>query len=311
MNDYICKICKNEFASEAGLHKHIKAHNLRLIEYYQVHYPRYDMFSGEIILFKNKSQYLSSDFNSRDNLRRWIETRPREEVEHYIKTILINRKQKKNIKYTLSQVELRSLMMPPISIYNKYFGDYYKFCESLGFENKYSLPPPKIVSKQIFGKIYIDTREQKPLTFPGQFTETKTLKFGDYAFSDKPASCDAYIERKSISDFIGTLSGGLNRFSNEIQRSIDAKTKLIILVETSLSNALRFNELCHVYQKNTKATPEFIFYNVRDIIQKYPSIQFLFVRDRIEASRIVRRIFTCECIYDKIDLQFAYDSGIL
>lgn len=308
MNNNVCKICSESFFEISRLHKHLKAHKLRIIEYYQTHYPRYDMQSGEIIKFKNKDQYFSTDFNSRENLKKWIESKPHSEVEKYIKELLINRKNKKSAEYSFCQVELRSLLMPPISTYNQYFGDYYRLCESLGFKNKYKSLNGPIVSNQIIGKIYIDTREQKPLIFPGRYTEIKTLKFGDYTFSDKKASCDCYVERKSISDFIGTLSGGYERFINEIERSVEAQANLIVVVEESLSNALNFNDLFHVYQKNTKATPEYIFHNVRNIIQKYPSVQFLFVKNREEASRVIQKIFTCECIYKNIDLQFAYDT---
>jgi len=307
----VCKICNQSFSETAGLHKHIKAHDLRIIEYYQTQYPRYDMQSGEIIRFKNKDQYFSTDFNSRENLKKWIESKPEPEVRNYIKELLINRKNKKSAQYSFCQVELRSLLMPPIQTYDKYFGNYYRFCESLGFKNKYQPLGGPIISKEIIGKIHIDTREQKPLSFPGRYTEVKTLNFGDYTFSDKKASCECYIERKSISDFIGTLSGGYDRFINEIERSVEAQANLIVLVEEFLSNALNFNDLFYVYQKNTKVTPEYVFHNVRNIIQKYPSVQFLFVKNREEASRVIQKIFTCDCIYKNIDLQLAYDMKAL
>ena len=84
MNNNVCKICSESFFEISGLHKHLKAHKLRIIEYYQTHYPRYDMQSGEIIKFKNKDQYFSTDFNSRENLKKWIESKPHSEVEKYI-----------------------------------------------------------------------------------------------------------------------------------------------------------------------------------------------------------------------------------
>ena len=56
----ICKICKTAFDSERQLHGHFKAHGLRVIEYYQKHYPRYDLYDDSIIKFKNKTQYFSN-----------------------------------------------------------------------------------------------------------------------------------------------------------------------------------------------------------------------------------------------------------
>ena len=60
--------------------------------------------------------------------------------------------------------------------------------------------------------------------------------------------------------------------------------------------------------KKIKATPEFIFHRVRNICQKYPHVQFLFVNGRKEASRVIERIFTSNCVHKKTDLQLAYDK---
>ena len=307
----ICKICDKKFDSDRSLHSHLKAHEIRMVEYYQTQYPRYDKHDGNIIKFKNKDQYLSTDFNSRTHMRMWLKDQPKDKAIEYCKDLLIKRKNKKDLIYSPCQVELRSVMIPPIHFYNKVIGDYYELCKSIGLKNKYidvdGISYGASLKNQ---KIYIDTREQKPLKFKRE-TETKTLKFGDYALSDKEATCNCYIERKSVGDFIGTMSGGLERFKNEIERAKDADAYLVVLVEESLANCLSFNYLPHVYKKNTKATPEYIFRNVRDLIQEYPHIQFLFVHGRKKASEIVEKIFMCDCLYKKIDLQLAYDSKVL
>ena len=57
--------------------------------------------------------------------------------------------------------------------------------------------------------IVIDTREQTPLSFdafPDVRTERRTLWPGDYSL--KAASRTIAIERKSVSDLIGTMTGG-------------------------------------------------------------------------------------------------------
>lgn len=307
--DSICKICSEKFENDNSLHKHIKVHKLRVIEYHQTHNPRYDLFDGKIINFRNKDQYFNTDFNSRSNLRAWIEAKPKEVVREYIYNLLLKRKDKKGISYSPSQVELRSLTMPPVSVYNDFFGDYYELCERAGLKNKYQNFNSVITGTKYDNsyKIYIDNREQRPLDF-NRPTEAKTLKFGDYSFSDKGVTCNCYVERKSVSDFIGTLSGGYERFLREIDRSVENQANLIVVVEESLNNCLNFNKLPHVYQKNTRVTPEYIFHNVREIIQKYPSVQFLFVKNREESSRVIEKIFTCACAYKKVDLQFAYDT---
>ena len=88
------------------------------------------------------------------------------------------------------------------------------------------------------------------------------------------------------------------------------EANLIILVEDTLANALRFKYLPHI-SKKIKVTPEYIFHNVRYLIQKYPHIQFLFVNGRKESKRVIQKIFFSGCAYKKIDLQYAYDQKVL
>ena len=314
MNDSIkCKACQKEFESEGSLHKHLKVHKLRMAAYYQKYYPRYDKYDNKIIKFKSKRYYLETDFNSRRNLKLWLTKQPDDVAKAYCKDKLSERIKLKKIEYTPTEVELRSLMSPPITYLHKVFGNYYDYCEKeLGLKNKYKIFPKRIFTDELHGedkKIFVDTREQKPLKFDLPI-EVKTLNFGDYAFSHEENSCNTYIERKSIGDFVGTLSGGYERFEKEIIRSVENKAYLIILVEDGLDNCKSFNYLPHV-SKKIRATPEFVFHNVRTLIQKYPTIQFLFVNGRKEASRVVQRIFACKCFHQKIDLQLAYDAKIL
>ena len=102
----------------------------------------------------------------------------------------------------------------------------------------------------------------------------------------------------------------LERFEKEIIRAKDENINLIVLVEDTLSHAVSFKYLPHI-SKKIKATPEYIFHNVRQLIQKYPHIQFLFVGGRKEAARVVKKIFFSGCSYKKIDLQYAYDTKVL
>jgi len=318
MAKVICKIDNQEFFSDKELHKHLRKHKMRMVEYYQTYYPRFDKHTGDIIKFKNKDQYLNTEFNSRTNLRMWLKSISVEEAQEYCKGLLIKRIEQKNIEYAPTQVELRSIMSPPIPYYNKIFGDYYSVCEDLGLKNKY-LAPKEIICGSEYQKpeytIYVDTREQRPLKF-NRPIELKALKYGDYAFSDRRATCNCYVERKSLVDLIGTISGGYDRFCKEIERSIEDEANLIVVVEAKLINALNFNHIRKAHDKTKvyskiRATPEFIFHRIRKLCQEYPTIQFLFVDGRKESARIIEKIFTSGCIYKKIDLQLAYDSKIL
>jgi hypothetical protein len=216
----------------------------------------------------------------------------------------------------MSQIELRSLKMPSVRIYNNLFGDYYKLCSSLGLENKFqnfdSIEDLKNPDLDDY-TIYIDSREQKPLIFKGRSTVVRGLKFGDYAFENDKVECKCRIERKSLADLVGTLSPhNFERFSKEIERAKDHDSHLVILVESSLRHATSFDFLRksrskeRIY-KDTKITPQFLLRQIRRLMQEYPFIQFLFVDGRKEASRIVQKIFEHGDIYKKVDLQHAYD----
>ena len=92
-----CAVCGKEFETDRQLHAHLKAHKLRMVEYYQKYFPRYDKYDGKIIKFKNKEQYFDADFNSRTNLRMWLKNSTQQEAKTYCKDILTKRKEKKDM----------------------------------------------------------------------------------------------------------------------------------------------------------------------------------------------------------------------
>jgi len=279
-----------------------------MVEYYQTYEPRYDLLTGELINFKNKDYYFSNDFNNKISMKKWLKLQDLAVQKDYLKKLLSQRKEKHNLTYAPTEVELRSITSPPIPYYHSLFSDYYSLCSEMGFKNKYEYPKEELKYKIKDGfSIYIDTREQMPLIIDYP-TEVKGLKFGDYAINDPENKC--YIERKSISDFIGTMSGGYERFCREIERSIAAEANLIVLVERPLQECLSFQYLNYV-SKKIKVTPEFIFFNVRELIQKYSNVQFLFVDGREECVRIMKKVFFSNGEYKKYDLQLMYDLKLL
>jgi hypothetical protein len=303
-----CKLCQQDFNDDKSFHSHLKSHKLRMLEYYQVHEPRYDLRTGERINFKSKDYYFSNDFNNKINLKKWLKSQPLEKRKEYLSNFLKKRKEKHSLEFAPSEVELRSITSPAIPFYQEVFGGYYSYCSSIGLKQKYQYPSSLLKYKEKQGfKIFIDTREQKPLVIDYP-TESKGLKFGDYALSDPDCKC--YIERKSITDFIGTLSGGFGRFCREIERALAADASLVVLVERPLQECLSFQHLNYV-SKKIKVTPEFVFHNVREIIQKYPSVQFLFVDGREECVRVMKRIFFSDGEFKNYDLQLMYDLKLL
>lgn len=308
----ICKVDGKEFKDEKSLHLSLRGYGLNKEKYYHTYYAKKDLLTGETINFKTKEQYFNSDFNDKNNMKKWLKDQPIEKAQEYCKSLLVKRKEEKKITYSPTQVELRTIMSPSIIFYNKIFNDYYDICSEAGLENKFI--HPKNITNQFQNKltikdtIYVDTREQSWLKFNTPF-EIKTLSYGDYTSSND--NCNCYIERKSLSDFISTLSSGnLNRFKNEIEKAKINNAYIVVVVEEKLQNALSFQYLPHI-SKKIKATPEFIFHNVRSLIQDYNNLQFLFVDGREEIKRIIEMILASKCFYKEVDLQLAYDLKIL
>jgi hypothetical protein len=308
----ICKVDGKEFKDEKSLHFALRGYGLNKEKYYHTYYPKKDLLTGETINFKTKDQYLNSDFNDKNNMKKWLKEQSLDKAQEYCKNLLIKRKKDKNLIYSPTQIELRTIMSPSIIFYNKIFNDYYDICSSIGLENKFI--HPNNITSQFQNKlttkdtIYVDTREQSWLKFDIPF-EIKTLSFGDYSCSNE--NCNCYIERKSLSDFISTLSvKNFDRFKNEIEKAQKNNSYLIVIVEEKLASALSFQYLPHI-SKKIKATPEYIFHNVRSLIQEYNNLQFLFVDGRNEMKRAIESIFASKCFYNKVDLQLAYDMKLL
>ena len=90
--------------------------------------------------------------------------------------------------------------------------------------------------------IYIDTREQKPLSFTADIVSTVkrvALPYGDYAAKVNGVKCPIVFERKSLPDLYGTLGKGMTRFKKEINRSIEDDRKLVIIVEKPLKTVVK------------------------------------------------------------------------
>jgi len=311
-----CVICKKSFGLDKELHMHLRSHSIRMAEYYQKFFPRKDLHNGEIIKFKNKEYYFSRDFNTKTNLKSWLKNQSEEKKKEYCSNLMKKRIEEKKILHSPTQVELRTIMSPPVQYYNDLFGSYNDFCTSLGLMQRFSVYPtgdkssflPKrIKDKQI--RIAVDTREQKPLKFSLP-TQVKKLDYGDYCLDDAELSCNCYIERKSIKDLIGTMSGGLERFQREIERATEDEAYIVVVVERPLSECLHFDMLPYV-PKKIKASPDFIFKNIRDLTQSYSEVQFLFVKGREELERVSVKILVCGGLCRDVDLQLAYDLKIL
>lgn len=97
--------------------------------------------------------------------------------------------------------------------------------------------------------IVIDTREKRPWSFPEHLAYTRigTLTTGDYALIDDNAFA---IERKSLDDFLQTISTGWERFQREIGRMEGARfCAKVIIVEGD------FESVCFKSEQDTIIPP--------------------------------------------------------
>jgi hypothetical protein len=88
-------------------------------------------------------------------------------------------------------------------------------------------------------KIIIDSREQTPWAWDASDAETQvgTLSAGDYALASDCESVKGRstlsvrfaIERKSLDDFLGTISGGWERFQRELIRMEPFPARVVIV----------------------------------------------------------------------------------
>lgn len=301
----ICQICGENNPPE---NHYFYQHHVSIKNYYEKYFPKKDLYSGEKLLFKNLDNYVFNDFTDKVNLRKYLESLSGSDKQNYCKNLLSKRKQLKNLTYSPTEVELKSIQSPSVAYLLKLFedmGGYYKICEELGFKNKYIEPKNIFFQEADENKtIIIDSREQLFLKISKNY-EIGALPYGDYSINGK-----IFFERKSISDFISTLSGGYDRFCREIVKCGTDNNFLVILVEESLSKCLVFNKLPWV-NKNIKASSEFIWHRVREIIQKYNFCQFLFSDGRVEAARLVKKLLFNEEIVKNYDLQLLYNKNLI
>jgi hypothetical protein len=298
-----CNICGETVESRAHFYK---KHKITEKNYYFRHFPKKDLFTGEQLSFKSIESYIINDFNDRNSLKNFIKNNNDDIVKNYLKEYLIKRKTLKNLIYAPSHFEIKTIMFPTIKYINNRFGDdfYVKLCSDCGLIQKfdYKLKPE-------FGNSYeyiiCDTREQSILNLDN--IQINKLNYGDYTIENNNK---IHIERKSLTDFCGTLSQGFDRFCRELERCKKDGGYLIIMVEEKFQNLNSLQFLPHT--KRIKATPDFIQHQARKILELYPlNSQIVFIDGRIKAASFIKRIFTIKNNIRKMDLQYLTDLEIL
>ena len=306
-----CHECGKVFTSERALHCHIKVHNLTLAEYYVKNFQRKNKLTGELLPFKNKSEYFEKDFYNRSELIKWCNTHgDKEEVKKYILSLLRSRITSRSLSRGPSHLELKINSLPSLDCYLDHFESYTEACDLAGVKPLFGRRLPveffeKIDMEDM--KIFIDTREQQPLVFENQ--SSMKLDFGDYTSSGEYYDY-TYVDRKSANDFIGTLSlNNIERFKREMERARQMNSYLFIVVEASLAKLESYMRAA----KSKKFGPhktnlKFIYHNMREIMHEFAGCcQFVFTGSRENSQDIIKRILFFGRKIWNVDLQYYID----
>ncbi len=298
----VSKLDNSTYETREEFHKHLRKLKVKQETYYATHEPRVCRHTGQPIQFKDYAQYSETDFIDKDAMQAWIRAN-REEAKVYLMDLISRRAKTKGMKFAPCDVELKSLGLPRAKFFESVKG-YGETCTGLKLAKRfdYTVAPTPNHAKC---DLTIDSREQLPLNVPGAITER--LHYGDYALRVNPLVA---VERKSISDFVGTLISGYDRFEREIARADEMGGYLVVLCETDIETALNFNEIPEI-RAHTKVKPQIVFHNIRELIQRYQSVQFAFCRDRQHMGRTIRAVLNWGEAVRRYDLQHLIEEGVI
>ena len=300
-----CKICGESFSSDRSFHAHLKKHGIYQAEYYCKYYPRYSIHYKKQIPFTNKLEYFEKEFLDEQELLEWVNVADENIVKQKCLELLKNRIENKNYKYAPFHTEIKTLGLPPIHVFKKYFKSYTKACKEIGKEPLFNKPIPKnFYSEKISEfEILIDTREQDPLPF--KKSKKEKLFVGDYLMSEGEYTY-TYIDRKSEADCLGTLAGGVSRFEREIEKAVSLESYLFVVIETTIEK-IKYN---HKRFKR-KTNLEYVFHNMRNLTHKYPrNVQFIFTGSREKSLELIPRLLYFGNSLWNVDIQYYLDNEL-
>ena len=278
-----------------------------MADYYTKYYPRNNLLTGDPLPFKTKQDYFSKDFSTRSQLLKWCEQSVDNQVKQYILKLLQNRVEQKDLKFGPGHLELKINSLPTIDIYQKHFGSYTEACEKVGVKPMFSKRLPESFLKEVSSdiEIFVDTREQKPLTFDK--SSSLKLEFGDYAVGGEYYNY-TYVDRKSEQDFKSTLSKNiLERFREELKRARDFDSYLFVVTESDLSKIAKNNHW-GAHRSNLK----YIYHNMRVLSHEFAgNCQFIFTGSRAHSQDIIPKILVNGKDVWDVDLQYYIDEEVI
>ena len=304
--DFKCLADNSAHTTQTDLHAHLRSLKMKQSEYYERFHPKHDMLTGEVIPFKDIKTYFKVDFLNKNNLNKWAKKNPQEALS-WTMLYLAERKKDKNLSLAPSHFELRTLFCPNVKFIEEH-GDYNELCGSIGLGQRYDYKsdlkfnklPDNFIVKQ-------DSREQTPVKFINQ--QVGKLNYGDYTL-DQSINSNIFIERKALGDAVSTFSRDYERFYREVERAKKDNAYLIVMVEVDYNTFASFNKDYRM-RYATKATPEHVLKNMRDLLLDFDNLQFCFVDGRVEFAKKMIKIFELGEQAKKTDLQFSLEKGLL
>ena len=295
-----CRKCGATFPTERSLHAHIKAHGMILADYYCLHYPRFCLWSGQPLQFKNKEEYFHSQFANRENMLLWLKKASIEERRNVILPMLQSRIERKKYSLAPPQIELLACDLPSAQEYRYAFGSYGAAIKLCGIQPMFSSRPPEDWKSVDFSakNILIDSREQLPLSFKN--SEKLKLDTGDYAVSGEDFDY-TFVDRKSFQDFCGTMVGdNYDRFRREVLRCQKQDSYLWVVVEADIKDAAKLNS-----RSAHKNNLRFVFHQMSTLQHEFPkNLQFVWSGGREQSQDLIPRLLCLGKKLWNVDVQF-------
>jgi hypothetical protein len=275
-----------------------------LHDYYVKHFGRKDLLTGDLLPFKNKEQYFSSYFLNQENQRQFFE---REKMDSFAPQMVLLEMLTNKTKEEIcpSEIILTSYGLPSIHVFKKFFGSYTHACAGAGGVPFLNGRLPKDFSEKVNAKIFIDTREQQPLSFPQ--SESLKLDLGDYGIENKFFDY-TFVDRKSEGDFKSTLSqDNYERFRRELQRAREQDCFIFVVVESDLEQIEKNNS-----KSKHQANLAYIYHNMRALQLEFKDCcQFVMTSNRENSVKLIPRLLKHGRKLWNVDLQYYINEGLL
>jgi hypothetical protein len=305
MSEFVCKECGKSFDKRRGFHAHLKAHSISIGEYYVQYYAKRDLYTNELLQFKNYDQYFQEDFNSVENYISWLKTTSPIKAKNHLIGYTRKRFGNKEVRFTPPDLYYMLAQMPNIDHYRRLWRSYLDFSKDLDVESWFTKNLPKNFWEQDCSdiQIFIDTREQKPLKFLNSVDNK--LDFGDYTAAGQHYS-KTFVDRKARDDFRQTFGKDIERFRREMDRCVQFNSYMFIVVESSIEKIEEDNKI-----SKFKSNLGYLWHNVRSLMIDYPeNIQFVFAYSRAGAKKIIPKILYHGQDLWHVDIQYHLEKKV-